>query len=255
MAKQTLEELNQASIDGECVSFFRNMESVNPRRRLSLTYRFLKQYRRKKSKSALRNIPISHWEIELRNVCLGKAPVNIAEDDNWPIDSPPTPADIKEIIQRMKTGTTPGQDRLQAELFKYGPPELAELISLVTSRAWCNNDVPDDWLNTTQVPLPKVRNPKTISDFRRITMSNVIYKIYAAFLLSRLQRYIDEVSVMRFLGIYISSDINRRGTISTRIQAAYKSFYMLLPFLRANRLPLTTILRLYHTAIVPIVMF
>lgn len=66
---------------------------------------------------------------------------------------------------------------------------------------------------------------------------------------------IQSVSVMKYLGVYVSSDLHHRGTVANRIQSAFKSFYTILPFVRANRLPLSTILRLYHTVIIPVVLF
>lgn len=63
------------------------------------------------------------------------------------------------------------------------------------------------------------------------------------------------VSIMRYLGIYISSDLDRRSTVSHRIQLAYRSYYMFLPFLKANLIPFDTIMRLYHTVIIPTVLY
>lgn len=98
----------------------------------------------------------------------------------------------------MKNGTSPGPDHLQAELFKNAPAELIELLRIVIERVWTTNIVPADWLTTTQVPLPKISAPKSINDFRRITLSPVIYKIYASYLLSQLQQYIRDIKLTSF---------------------------------------------------------
>lgn len=63
------------------------------------------------------------------------------------------------------------------------------------------------------------------------------------------------VTVMKYLGIYLSSDLDRRGTVADRIRSAYRSFYALMPFIRAHRLPLATLLNFYHVVIIPTVLY
>lgn len=60
---------------------------------------------------------------------------------------------------------------------------------------------------------------------------------------------------MKYLGVYLCSDLSRRCTVSNRVKAGYKAFFMLRPFLLANRLPLAMILALYHTVIAPMVLY
>lgn len=68
-------------------------------------------------------------------------------------------------------------------------------------------------------------------------------------------RGLQSASIIKYLGIYITADLQRRGIVMHRIQATYKTLYMLLPFLKQHRLPMTTLLRLYHTVIVPVVTY
>lgn len=164
---------------------------MQPRRRLPMTYRFLKRFRRKENSVNGKKIPIA--ESELRGSSSGRPPAVIPEDDYFPLGHPPSLDDIRATVNRLKGGTCPGQDVLQAELFQNGSPELFELLEMVISQVWKDNVVPVDWLNTTQVPLPKCRTPKSVDDYRRLTMSNSIYKIYAFSLLSQLESYIGEI--------------------------------------------------------------
>jgi len=94
----------------------------------------------------------------------------------------------------MKNGTCAGPDKINAELLKNGPPELYELITKLLAEAWITNTVPTDWLTTNQVPLPKTPHPRTVDDFRRITISSAMYKVYATFLMQQLQRYLPDIS-------------------------------------------------------------
>lgn len=169
------------------------MDTIHPRTRYPLAYRFVKRFRRTSLQNKNKSIPISHWEQVLRNVNSGNPPTRTAEDDFIPLGEPPSNETIQTIINKMKNGTSPGTDHIETELLKASPPELVEIIKRVLGRVWCTNIVPNRWLETVQVPLPKILKPKSTDDFRRITLSNTIYKIYAAFLLTQTQRYVEEI--------------------------------------------------------------
>lgn len=59
------------------------------------------------------------------------------------------------------------------------------------------------------------------------------------------------VTIMKYLGIYISSDLDRRSTVANRIKMAYKNLHMFTPFFINNRLSFATLMRLYHTVLIP----
>lgn len=187
-----IEELKLQQYTEECNVFFRDIESVHPRRRTALTYRSLKTHRRTKS-SRKADIPISHWENDLRQAFQGTIPEMVEDNDHTPLESPPSFEDIAKIVECLKNGTASGPDRIAPELLKHAPPELIQLITQIIEQVWINNDVPNEWLDTTQVPLPKVNNPKEINDYRRIALSSAIYKVYAAFLLQQLKRYVVDI--------------------------------------------------------------
>lgn len=146
------------------------------------------------------------WENELRTTCKCKPPENIPESDFFPLTPPPDIDQIAGIVQSMRNGTAPGPDRLNIELIKFGPFELMRLIHLVISKAWISNDIPTDWLLTTQVPIPKITHPKSVDDFRRIALSGIIYKIYARFVLQQLEMYIGN------LPLYQAGFLKNRST-------------------------------------------
>lgn len=60
---------------------------------------------------------------------------------------------------------------------------------------------------------------------------------------------------MKYLGIYISTNLDRRSTVSHRIKVACRTLHMFLPFFTAHRLSFDTLMRLYHTVIVPAVTY
>lgn len=63
------------------------------------------------------------------------------------------------------------------------------------------------------------------------------------------------VTVLKYLGIYITSELGRRTTVAKRIQAAYRAFYMLEPFLSQHKLPWNLLLQIYHSLITPTALY
>ena len=61
-------------------------------------------------------------------------------------------------------------------------------------------------IETIQFPLPKKRQPRSITDYRRITLSDTGYRIYAKFLLTRLEQVFNEI------GSYQAAFIRNRST-------------------------------------------
>lgn len=88
LAGERVERLAQVELDYKCKSFFRSITSVHPRRRMSVTYKYLKRFRRKKSLVKDKLFPIVQWEDVLRGSNSGQPPVNVLEDDFVPLGPP-----------------------------------------------------------------------------------------------------------------------------------------------------------------------
>lgn len=52
--------------------------------------------------------------------------------------------------------------------------------------------MPEEMTKSIQVPIPKVGNPKSVDDFRRISLCNAVYKPYAKWLRNRLKQFTGE---------------------------------------------------------------
>lgn len=192
-AKLIKYEADENHIEDECRNFFNNMDSVNVHRRLALTYKYIKRFRRRSTNNTTKFIPLSNWERELKSHCRSKPPTPIPENDSQPLGPPPTMNELLEIIMQLRNGTAPGQDQPKSELFRYGNDELFDLLLTIITRVWTTNKVPADWINTTQIPIPKIPRPQSVDDYRRIALTNTIYKIYAKFLLAKLEEQVDSI--------------------------------------------------------------
>lgn len=185
-------EANQAHVGRQCDDFFRNLNSHHPAERVQKTLKFLKKYKRESNRPQKKTfIPISHWQDDLKLSSLDEQVVRIKETDHFPLGQPPSPETILGYLKKLKNNTAPGNDKINVELLKYGPPSLLQEIAITISRVWDSNNIPEDWLETTQIPIPKNRNPKSTLEYRKITLCNTIYKIYAKFLLEKLTECIE----------------------------------------------------------------
>jgi hypothetical protein len=56
-----------------------------------------------------------------------------------------------------------------------------------------NKIIPEGWNDTVIVLIPKVESPETITQYRPISLCNVMYKVIAKMIAFRLIVYLDEI--------------------------------------------------------------
>lgn len=105
----------------------------------------------------------------------------------------PTLREIEDIVGAMKNGKTPGVDSIYVEYFKYCDQATIEDLHNLLVRVYEENQIPSDWKRNIVVPIPKVKNPKTTNDYRRICLSCVAYKVYASWILKKLQNFLPAI--------------------------------------------------------------
>lgn len=66
---------------------------------------------------------------------------------------------------------------------------------------------------------------------------------------------IKTVEKLKYLGIYISDNLNRALTVRERVKAAYKVTYSLIPFLKKHKLSVELISQVYRSVIAPVITF
>ena len=65
---------------------------------------------------------------------------------------------------------------------------VREVLGAINTRT-----IPEGWNSTTIVLIPKVENPTSVSQFRPISLCNVVYKIISKMLASRLKVILPEI--------------------------------------------------------------
>lgn len=134
-------------------------------------------------------------------------PDAIEEPSDSALQAGPTLREVQDIVSQMKNGKTPGVDSLYAEFFKYCDTGTIEELHQLLVKVWNTNQIPSDWKHTLVVPIPKVRRPKAIGDYRRISLSCTAYKVYASWLLGKLQNLVPAI------GFHQAAFLPERSTI------------------------------------------
>ena len=98
--------------------------------------------------------------------------------------------EVKEGLNQMAPLTAPGPDGMSPIFYKSLWNIIGEDVSTVALRALNSGIVPDS-INTTFITLiPKIKNPRKVSDFRPISLCNVFYKLIAKVVANRLKKFL-----------------------------------------------------------------
>lgn len=121
---------------------------------------------------------------------------------------PPNRLDIEIAIQNLKNNKSPGEDNLQAELFKYGGEEIQNKLYELISKIWEEERMPDEWKRGMICPLFKKGDPLVCSNYRGICLLNIAYKLLSAIIRKKLLPFVEKE-----LGQYQSGFRNNKSTI------------------------------------------
>lgn len=193
-AKEELQRKIREYEEKQIQDFFENLHQFPTGERINRTFRFLKRYKKKKSyRTPPSTIRLCDWVAD--GGCSSLVPDLLPEPDDSVLPDPPTLLEVQEIVSRMKNGKTPGADSLNAEFFRYCDERTISELHGFLVRVWTENVLPAEWKHVLVVPIPKVRTPKTVDDYRRICLSCTAYKVYAICILNRLQRTIPPIGL------------------------------------------------------------
>ena len=138
------------------------------------------------------------WFNHFKNL-LGSPPVSVGVDldaDNPDIlldldieDGPFSMEEFTRVKNALKLGKSAGPDNIPPEVFKYC--ELDDIILSFCNRALTGDGKPDQWSLGNIIPLPKSGNHSCTDNYRGISLTCVITKIYNRMILNRIRVPID----------------------------------------------------------------
>jgi len=124
----------------------------------------------------------------LANVCRKVTP-----EMNVELTAPFGGEDVKKALFHIGDLKAPGPDGMHAKFYKrfwglLGDDLIKEVLEAVNLA-----QIPEGWNETTIVLIPKVTNPTLVSQFRPISLCNVVYKVISKMLANRLRSILPEV--------------------------------------------------------------
>jgi hypothetical protein len=124
---------------------------------------------------------------------LNKVLPSVTPEMNEKLLAPYSRDEVKKALFNIGDLKAPGPDGLHAVFYKrfwhiIGEDLTDEVLQAANSRV-----IPEGWNNTTVVLIPKVENPDLITQFRPISLCNVVYKVIAKLIAHRLKYILPEI--------------------------------------------------------------
>ncbi|XP_055380733.1 uncharacterized protein LOC129611563 [Condylostylus longicornis] len=133
-------------------------------------------------------------------------PINQAQPNNESVirppplrinQNPPPKREIMEAIAKMKKNRAEGPDGIPAELLQADPNTTSDILLPIRMEfshysVWNSERMPDTWKQGIIVKLPKKGVLRECSNWRGITILNVLNKVLANIILGRISSKIEE---------------------------------------------------------------
>ena len=100
--------------------------------------------------------------------------------------------EVKEVIKKMATGKSPGEDGLIAEVYKCLSGELLEALTALFNKIFSTRKYPQSWSTGIVCPVYKAGDPQQASNYRGITLLDVVSKIFSGVLCQRMKWWCDD---------------------------------------------------------------
>jgi len=98
-----------------------------------------------------------------------------------------------EAIRDLKNSKEPGQDQLNAELFKCHPELAAEILHPLFAKVWNRQGIPGDWNKGVIIPISKKGTLSDCNNWWGITLLSLPSKIFFKVIVKRLSLAVNEV--------------------------------------------------------------
>jgi hypothetical protein len=112
---------------------------------------------------------------------------------NTKLMAPFSADDVKKAVFSIGDLKAPGPDGLHAIFYKKFWHIIGEDITGAVLQAINDKKIPEGWNETIIVLIPKVDNPEEVSQFRPISLCNVVYKIISKMLAARLKVILPDI--------------------------------------------------------------
>ncbi|XP_014677269.1 PREDICTED: uncharacterized protein LOC106817136, partial [Priapulus caudatus] len=137
------------------------------------------------------------WYCHFKNL-LGNPPtVQDVDEEIEPVfldlpidDGPITLDEYHQAKQSLKAGKSCGEDGVVPDVLRW--VDIDDLVlSITNNRAHENREIPEQWFILNIIPIPKAGDLKNRDNYRRISLSSVVAKVYNRMILNRIRTPLD----------------------------------------------------------------
>lgn len=117
----------------------------------------------------------------------------VTDEDNVKLCAPFTDKEIADALFQIGPLKAPGPDGYPARFFQRNWSTLKDDVLAAVKDFFRTGIMPEGVNSTCIVLIPKISNPARMSDYRPISLCNVIYKVISKCLVNRLRPLLDDL--------------------------------------------------------------
>ena len=124
---------------------------------------------------------------------LAKVVPKVTDVMNDRLLQPYSAEEVKKALFSIGDMKAPGTDGLHAIFFKKRWNILGDSLTTKVLEAVNTKVIPEGWNDTVIVLIPKVQTPELVTQYRPISLCNVLYKVISKMIASRLKHVLDDI--------------------------------------------------------------
>ena len=130
---------------------------------------------------------LERWKVYCENLYSGDNETDSPEPDPGPREPIPTLEEVKKALESTGSGKAAGPDELPVELLKLGGDSVVEALHRIIKCVWTTGKWPEDWTQSTFVPLYKKGDPSVCANYRTISLISHASKVLLKVILGRIK--------------------------------------------------------------------
>ena len=99
--------------------------------------------------------------------------------------------DVMKAIKDLRSDCSTGYDNIPAKFIKPVADYLASPMTNIINHCINTSSVPSEWKTSRICPVPKIKNPQSISDYRPISILPILSKVFERVILQQLTEIIE----------------------------------------------------------------
>ena len=116
-------------------------------------------------------------------------PVEISQEERT--EPPILSSEVRHVIETMKPGKAPGEDKIAVDMLKEGGEELDQALAKLYNYCQVHKKIPKKWYNAIIILLFKKGDAKDLKNYRPISLLSALYKIFTKIITNRITNILD----------------------------------------------------------------